>query len=335
MASLKDIANELGVSNALVSRVLSNRMGTTRVSEKTRQAILAKAKELDYEPNPLAVALKKGRKGVVGVFLHGVGSPGSEIALNCIKAAGRALSGAGINMWLELFDSDAEFRAVCDVSILRKVDGLFVAGAYNEDLLRSVNTIVAHGLPVTMACHEDVREVLNLVNFTVDNELLTYLPTRHLLDLGCRRIAQISCGNEARLAGYERAHRDAGITPDPALTITTDEYSTEQGIWAMEQLLDSGLAFDGVCAHSDAHAAGAYKSLVLGGVPREQWPKMTGVDDSPIARHLSMLPLTSSTSELARCCELGVEALVKMIEGETCEAEVVRPRLKVRQSTLG
>ena len=54
MASLKRIAAELNVSYTLVSKVLSGRLGTTGVSEKTRVRILNKAKELDYVPNRLA-----------------------------------------------------------------------------------------------------------------------------------------------------------------------------------------------------------------------------------------------------------------------------------------
>ncbi len=66
MASLKCIASELGVSCSLVSKVLSGRLGTTGVSSKTRQAIVRKAKQLEYVPNRLAVALKADSQGGSG-----------------------------------------------------------------------------------------------------------------------------------------------------------------------------------------------------------------------------------------------------------------------------
>ena len=61
MPSLKSIAAELGVSYTLVSKVLSGRMCSTGVSAATREAILKKAEEVHYQPNHLAVALKRGK----------------------------------------------------------------------------------------------------------------------------------------------------------------------------------------------------------------------------------------------------------------------------------
>ncbi len=77
MVSLKRIAAELDVSYSLVSKVLNDRLGTTGVSPATRDAIQKKAKELNYVPNRLAVALKAGRKGVVGIFFHHMGILGA------------------------------------------------------------------------------------------------------------------------------------------------------------------------------------------------------------------------------------------------------------------
>ena len=135
MASLKRIAAELGVSYTLVSKVLSGRLGTTGVSARTREAILKRAKELDYVPNRLAVALKAGRKGAVGIFLHSIGSPGSDVSERLLRGMAEGLEQSGSRMWLRFFTTDEDFLVACDTRLKREVDGLIVAGLHHPGLM--------------------------------------------------------------------------------------------------------------------------------------------------------------------------------------------------------
>ena len=70
MATLRDIAARLGVSESLVSKVLRGRMGTTKARPEVIRAIHRTAEELGYAPNPAAQALVRGRQDVIGVFLR-------------------------------------------------------------------------------------------------------------------------------------------------------------------------------------------------------------------------------------------------------------------------
>lgn len=332
MASLKQIAGDLGVSHALVSRVLNNRMGTTRVSEKTRAAILLRAKELEYQPNPLALALKQGRTGVVGVFLHGVGVDGSELSTSFIKAASNSLSELGQNLWLQFFESNKEFHHACNEKLIRKVDGLILAGLSHPDLLRNLASLEKQGLAVASACffyHED----FGVTNFVVDQQMQCYLTTKHLLEIGCRRIAHFYT-SPIHYMGYLHAHTEEGVSPVKRLTIPTARYTAEDGRDSMKQLLATKEPFDGVCTHSDAQAVGALQHLVNIGMPRKSWPKITGVDDSPIARDYGPIPITSVTAEMAECARKAVAAIALKMQGQTVPSEKIKPRLVVRQSTV-
>lgn len=331
MASLKEIAADVGVSHALVSRVLSNRMGTTRVSEKTRQAILTRAKELNYTPNPLAVALKRGRKGAVGVFLHGVGIDGSELSLQFIQEAGRQLAGKGYNMWMQFFEKKDEFMKACNEQLTSKVDGLIIAGLAHNDLLESVEELEKSGLPVVYSCHGELKKY-DATNYQVDSEAQCYLTTKHLLEQGCCRVAHL-LSMPIRYRGYLRAHEEMGVKPDDALAVAARDYTSKSGYEAIEHLKKNGLEFDGVAAQSDGQAAGVFQYLALHGIPREQWPLVTGVDDSPIARDFSLVPLTSATAEMATCAKLAVDAIHKKIENEAIEQIEVQPKLVIREST--
>lgn len=332
MPSLKDIAAAVGVSHTLVSRVLNNRMGTTRVGEKTREAILQRAREMDYRPNPLAIALKRGRKGVVGVFIHQVGVAGSDLSVQFLESASAALAKARLNLWLQFFGTDTEFLAACNQRLTRSLDALIVAGLPHPELAESLQNLEQHGLHIVCSSDGDYMPP-GIINITCDQTGQTYLTTRHLLDVGCRRIAHI-LSIPARCDGYMRAHAEVGVPVDERLIVPNRMFTAEAGYDAMGQLLDSGARFDAVNAQSDAQAAGAMRCLVDRGVPIAQWPKFTGVDDSPIARHYCQVPLTSTSSGRTRCAALAVEAVLNKLEGLPTESIKVMPTLVVRESTV-
>lgn len=337
MSSLKEIAADLGVSHALVSRVLNNRMGTTRVSAATRERILLRAKELDYQPSPLALALKNGRKGVVGIFLHGVGEAGSDLSLNFVQAAGKALVDAGINLWLRFFLHDAEFHDACNEKLMRRIDGLIVAGWGHASLVEKLIDLERRGLHVVSACH-GFQTPENFTNFWVDGHQQCYLTTKHLLECGCRKIAHFHNQNqEQRYEGYLRALTDFGVPRCDSLVVSGPEkggLAAEAGKEYMRKLLESGVEFDGIVAQSDAQAAGALIHLANLGIPRDRWPRITGVDNSPVASRYSLTPLTSASAEMEECARLAVAAIASKMEGKSVASKLVQPHLFIRESTV-
>lgn len=330
MSTLKEIASELGVSHTLVSRVVSGRMGNTRVSEKTKQTILKRARELDYQPNRLALALKHGKKGVVGVFLHKVGTRGSELNERFIRAVSDSLWDKKLHLWLRFFEKDEEFLAACTQKLMREVDGLILAGIPHPDLAESILRMESQGLPIVCAFHEQ-RSHPEITNIQVDHELQAFLATRHLLDKGCRRIARFH-RVENRYEGYLRAHREAGVTPDRDLSIDAVRFTYFDGIDCMRRLLETGKKFDGLVTESDAQAAGAIHHLVRAGKIGDFCPMVVGIDDSPIAEDC-VIPLTSVTAEMEETARCVVEALGAKLDGEKVSSRLLSARLVERDST--
>jgi len=334
MSSIKEIAADVGVSHALVSRVLNNRMGTTRVSEKTKQAILDRAKALNYTPNQVAVALKSGRKGAIGLFLHGVGIEGTELSKIFIETASRVMAEKGFNLWLQFFRNKGEFLKSCNENLLQKVDGLIVAGIAHEELIENLKHINQLGLPVVTACHGKLPQE-EIPNFSVNSEAQGYLTTKHLLDAGCQRIAHFKTRDTfERFEGFLRAHQERDLQPDEQLIIDTNGYSSHDGFTATKELISRMAVFDGISTHSDSQAAGALRYFALNAIDRSLWPKITGIDNSPIARFYSLIPLTSATAEMETCAELSVQAIIRMLHKEMVKGQTVQPKLVIRESTL-
>lgn len=334
MASLKRIAAELGVSYTLVSKVLSGRLGTTGVSEKTRSLILNRARELDYVPNRLAVALKAGRKGAVGIFLHHIGCPGSDLSDRLLRGIADGLERSGFRMWLRFFTTDEDFFHACDTPLKREIDGLIVAGAHHAGLMPKFRELERHRLPV-VSIFADLtsRSRKTVTNVEINYEAQGYLATRHLLEQGCRRLACFRT-MEQRTEGFLRAHREARIKPNPRLIIRTEGFQFRHGQHSLARLHATGLSFDGLVCHSDAQAHGAINELLRFGTDVPGEVKVTGVDNSPLAEGC-IVPITSVTSEMRKAGLKAVEMLLEKIEGRPAASSLLEPRLHIRNSSGG
>lgn len=331
MVTLKQIAAELGVSHTLVSCVASGRMRNTRVSEATKQAILARIEEVGFQPNRLALALKGGHKGYVSVFLHKHGTPGSEMNERFISAISDSLAERGLGLWLRFFSSEKEFLDACSNRLLKEVDGLIVAGIPHPELYDKLSGLKRKSFPVVCALSR-WEDSLDIPNVFVDVEKQGALAAKHLTEIGCRRIARLHC-HEGRQRGFLAGLREAGGELVPELMIQADDFGYEEGLQSIDRLVRSGLKFDGISTDSDAQAAAATHYLLRVGWPRDKWPKMVGIDDSPIARH-SAIALTSVTSEIGERARSVVRTLFDLIDGKAVASTLLAPRLVIRESSM-
>lgn len=333
MVSLKQIAADLDVSYTLVSKVLSGRLGTTGVSERTREAILKKAKELDYIPNSVAVALKAGRKGAVGIFFHHIGTPGSDVSDRLLRSIAEGLEKSGSRMWLRFFTTDEGFLAACDMSLKGVVDGLIVAGVPHPGLKERLSELERHKVPVVALFSDEPMAdgPYGVTTVRVNYESHGFMATTHLLEQGCRSLASF-CTTERRTEGFIRAHQQAGVEHDPRLMIQSQGYFPEHGQESLEKLLKLQLPFDGIVCQSDTQASGAINELIRRGIKVPEAVKVTGVDNSPAAENC-IVPITSMTSEMRRAGLKVVKLLMQKIEGKAVKSVVIEPALRIRSSS--
>lgn len=324
---------ELNVSRSLVSKVLSGRLGTTVVSEKKRNLILAKAKELNFMPNRLAVALKTGSRGSVAVFLHESGIRGSEITTDLLHGIVEALKLNNRHLWLSFFTTQEEFMADCDAKLLNEVDGVIVTGIGHPELLEKFRDIEKNFVPVVCGFEKTrAKASVSWTNVGTDTVMQGYLPTRHLIDQGAKRLACLAT-TETRTKGFLNACREAKIPPSSRLIIDCENFEIEAGVLAAQKIIQSGIKIDGVVCHSDAQAIGAIHELNLAGLRVPTDVMVTGVDDSPLAKSCPV-PITSVSSEMTAVGRKIVELLMEKINGRSPRSVTISPHLAVRASTL-
>lgn len=328
-SSLRDVARELNVSFSLVSKVLSGRLGSTRVSAEVKEAILQKAKEMDYRPNPLAAALKQRRKGAIGVLIHPIGERGSEHPSDYLRGLSSGLDEHGLRMWLRFFESDAEFAHHFNLRTRNQVDGLIVAGYPHASIYDMLIKLQSSGLPIVTSFERNPIE--GVPNVAENMARQCYLTTRHLLARGARRIVHFK-NTLPRYEGYLAAHADAGVESDPALVIGCTGFKVAVGAQVIASLLDQGIAFDGVVAQSDHQAVGAINELQRRGKRVPEDVRVTGVDNSPLCEACSV-PITSITSEMETIGRTAARLLIKRLNGETPDSIVIEPQLVIRASS--
>ena len=331
MASLKDIATSLNLSIPLVSKVLSGRMGTTGCSEANRQAILAKAKELGFRPNLVARALRTGRTGSLGVFMHPLGESGSDLTGRMLMGLSAQANILDQRLWLSFYETDGDFLHRFTKTARAEIDGLLVAGVFHPRLVRLYKAIEENGIPV-VTMFKNASLTSETVNVFCEDFQTGYLPTRHLLQSGCRRIAHIR-SLDMRYHGYLQALEEFGIEEDSALVYTAiQHFDAVTGRESVKNWIKKGVKFDALVAESDHQAFGAVTELLAQGRRVPDDVKVFGVDDSPICA-LSPVPLSSVSQQVEEIGSQAVNTLMKLIAGEPAESLTIQPKLCLRASS--
>ena len=212
--TIQDIAAKANVSISTVSRVLN---GTVRVAEAKKNAVMAAVDELEYQPNIFAQGLVHGHSMTIGVLTQNVSGPVYDAMLRGV------LQGLQNSGYSPIF-ADGRWQVAQEQQAIlllmsRRIDGLIVLGGSSpESFLHQIHQEVPL---IVVARH---LSTLPEQCLKIDDFRGAYQATQYLLGMGHRSIAHITGipsheDAQARYQGYQQAHIDAGITPDPALVI--------------------------------------------------------------------------------------------------------------------
>jgi DNA-binding LacI/PurR family transcriptional regulator len=291
--TLNDIADAVGVTAMTVSRVVS---GDGYVSEITRKKVLKAVKDLNYRRNGLARSLKRQFTETVGLVLGDISNPYStELA----RAVRETLVNQGFNLFICISEYGSKEDIVAFESLSsHSVDGIIVATRSNEAGDRYLRGLVETNVPVVAIGRDFQHKNVDLVS--PDNLKGGFEATRHLIDLGHKRIAfigaNLSSGSHLkRLQGYVNALESRSIPVDERLiTGRNDElpdvagYSTEDiGFEAMKRLLSLPKRPTAVFARNDFTAIGAMRAINDAGLKIPDDIAIVGFDDIPLASRTS------------------------------------------------
>lgn len=320
------VAEEAGVSPSTVSRVLN---GTAAVNDTKKQAIDAAIARLGFVPNPMARGLAGGRTLSIGVITQALDSPFYGPAMRGIEDE---LLPAGYNALFVSGHWNAAAEARC-IGVLqsRRVDGIIVVTGRLADQalvdLAQTQPVVITGRPLQSP---------GLYSLHFDNFEGGRLATKHLLQLGHRRIAFISGEGEhpdatERLRGYRAALETAGIAYDPALVVPGD-YLEVSGLLAVERLLQARQRFTAIFAANDQMALGAALGLQRHSLRVPDDVSVVGFDDLPASSY-AIPPLSSVHQPAYELGRAAAAAMLQLLAGTKPDVQLPPPRLIARESS--
>ncbi len=331
----RDIADIAGVSQATVSRALRN---SPLVREETRHRIQAIARELNYYVNRNAAGLRTHHSNTLALLMfddsEGADRQMNLFLLSMLDNITRAAARFGYDVLVSLQQLHDDWHIEYQAS--HRADGLILLGYGDYVEYREKLAALADAHTRFMIWGPIVKDQPGH-SFGCDNENGGYQATRHLTDLGRKRIAFIGSTSRrcpelaARHAGYLRALADAGLAANEKIRVPANN-SESLGYRAAQQLMESGEAFDAIFAVTDLVAIGAMRALQEAGRKIPDDVSVVGFDDMPLAAYVS--PALTTVQQDA---EIGAEGLVRgivgLIEGEPVESGLMAPKLIVRNST--
>src|SRR4051794_6395303 len=220
---LKDIARDLNVSVMTVSKVVR---GCADVGAETRSRVLARVKELNYQPNWVARSLAARRTFIIGLIVPDLmHSFFAEIA----KGVSAAIRPLGYDVVICNSEEDADVEASEIERLLgRQVDGLVLASSQASASAKIFERMEARNIPYVMIDRRFAELPAPYVG--ADDQAIGRLATNHLIGRGCRRIAHIAGQQRptgaGRLAGYREALEAAQLPFDDTYVVHAKDDAT-------------------------------------------------------------------------------------------------------------
>jgi len=266
---MKDIADDLGISLVTVSKALRNHPD---ISQKTRERVAARVRELGYRPNLAARSLVTGRSMLVGFVVPDLMHP---FFADVAKGLSAILRERGYFVIIASSEEDPELeRKEIEHMLAHRLDALVVASSQRS--AEALAPIQQSGVPLILLDRYFDGFDAHFVGSDDYNAGKT--ATEHLIEIGCKRIAHIqgpdTSPGHRRLKGFLDTMRKHGLEVPPEYIIKAgsgDVEGDEHGIAALRTLLALKRPPDGIFCFNDVIASGVILEAVAQGiaVPQE------------------------------------------------------------------
>jgi LacI family transcriptional regulator len=253
---MKELAKELGLSISTVSKALKD---SHEISLATKQRVFEAAKKLNYQPNPYAGSLKRGKSKTIGVLIPDVNNSYFSEALNGVEVISRD-KGYHTLIYLTHDNFEYEQNMLKDFQSGR-VDGVLMSVGSETKHSNHIKDLQATGIPVVF--FDRILEDIHTAKITTNDFESSYNATQHLIDKGCKHIAILSISKHVsisnqRIEGYKKALLDNGIAFNENDLVLCD-HLTDQNEDKIKAVLLSKNKPDGVIATVEELASDTYK----------------------------------------------------------------------------
>lgn len=329
MITIRDVAEKAQTSIATVSRVLNNLGG---YSEQKKIEVLKAVDELGYESNAIARSMIVKKTNTIGVVFPNISSMLTYEFLNGIEDVTYKNN---FNVIVSYTYSQPE-RMMKALRMLyeKRVDGIiFTSDVVNDEYLKYFEKI---DIPVVFLSTKSDNSSIPYVK--VNDFNAAYDATEYLIRNGHNTIGMISGNPEdpiagfPRLEGYKSALKKANLPIEENLIRYGYDFNFEDGKNKFRELVDTNPDMTAIFAASDEMASGAITAAHQMDIEIPNQISIMGFDNTMIAE-IAYPALTTLAQPLRKMGSEAVKLLLKNIDGEKFENEVILPHsIKERQS---
>ena len=327
---MKDLAQELGVSIATVSRALRN---SPEIGQDMQKKVKELAKRLNYRPNPFAQSLRKEAPRVIGVVVPNLVTHYYAAVLDGIEDEARK-EGYSVISANTHEDTEAEIRAI-DNFIGLHVEGIIACLSQNTTDYSHFEEIANMGIPLVFFGRTCLTDRFSSV--TANGDEAAFRATQHLIDTGSRRIAFIGGPNHLdmvrrRKHGYLEALRENHIPIDRNL-VACEKIDYQ---WAMDtttRLLKQADRPDAILAFNDIITFAAFTAIKQQDLRIPEDVALIGFTDDVHAQYVT--PRMSAIEDQShKMGQTACQLLLKNINGDSkIYREIVPQKLVIRETS--
>jgi LacI family transcriptional regulator len=324
--TIRDVAEQAGVSVATVSKVINNRYGVAAATAERVQRVID---SLGYETSLVARSLRNMRTNVIGILVADLEPFSTEL----LKGASRAIRGTGYELVVYSAGGVSNDHVGWERRYLSRLAGTLIDGAV---LVTPTVVDAPSGVPVVAVDPHTGTPGPP----TVDSDNLNggRLAVEHLISLGHRRIGLLAGRPDlesARLReeGYRQAHAQAGLAVDPRL-IQIGAYEQELAEGAARALLTQPDRPTAVFAANDRMALETLEVAKGLGLRVPEDLSLVGFDNIPESV-MARPALTTINQPIQQMGHRSIELLLALMKGEEPDSmHVTLPTdLVIRSST--
>ena len=328
---MRDVAERAGVSVTTVSHVINE---TRVVSDESRQRVLAAMDELGYQPNALARSLRRKETYTLGVIVPDSADP---FFAEIVRGIEDTSFQRGYTITLGNSDSDLDKELLYTNALTEKqVDGILflAAGGKSTEHIQSLHK---RGMPLVVVDRQTQNMTLDSVQ--IDNAWGGWVATRHLVELGHRRIGCITGPSDLtlsaeRVTGYRRAMQEGQLRVDERLIVKGD-FQYESGYQAAHYFVSLAEPPTAIFACNDLMAVGLVSAAQALGCLIPEDLAVVGFDDVRLASFINP-PLTTIAQPKYDIGRIATTMLLERISNPDMppRQQTLKTELIVRRSTV-
>ena len=332
--TIYDIARQLDLSAATVSRALKDHPAINKI---TKKRITDLAEKLGYRSNNFASNLRKQNTNTIGVILHELRS---QFMISALAGIEKIATEANYDLIIAHSSESWKKEAANALNLFHKrVDGVIASLAFDTENLSHFAPFERKGIPVIY--FDRVFEEAEGAKVIINNQKAGYDATTHLIEQGCKRIAHITASLNRnvyaeRLKGYQLALAEKGVKYNEKMIYIID-LTEEASIRAAKEIIKMRPRPDGIFITNDFCAAVCIQTLQEAGISVPEDIAVVGFNNDVICKIIEP-KLTTINYPGLEIGEIVARNLINHLQGKSnirlTNTIIIKSELIIRGSSL-